>query len=88
MAMVIRSYMQLGLRIVLVTLGVSVPLAMALLSQDAVGAFAGTGTLFGTDANGGNLITIDSVTGAGTIVGDMGAGVVPSLAVDPSTGIL
>ena len=36
-------------------------------------AAPGTGTLFGTDASGGNLITVDQVTGAGTVVGFMGA---------------
>lgn len=51
-------------------------------------AVPGRGTLFGTDASGGNLITIDPVTGAGTVVGNMGAGVVPALAVDPITGTM
>ncbi len=45
----------------------------------------GTGVLFGTDASSGNLIRIDQVTGAGTIVGTTGAFSVPSLAVDPTT---
>lgn len=44
-------------------------------------------TLFGTDAIGGHLLRIDTATGAGTIVGTIGFEV-PSLAVDPSTGIL
>src|SRR4030095_2818936 len=51
-------------------------------------ASPGTGTLFGTDASGGHLITIDPLTGAGTIVGSMDIGGVPALAVDPTTGIL
>src|SRR5919106_926597 len=37
-------------------------------------AVPGRGTLFGTDASGGNLITINPVTGAGTVVGDTGLG--------------
>ncbi len=48
----------------------------------------GSGTLFGTDASGGNLITVNQTTGVGSIVGFMAAGVVPSLALDPTTGIL
>jgi hypothetical protein len=51
-------------------------------------AAPGNGILFGTDASGGDLITIDPTTGAGTIVGPMGVGPVPSLAVDPITGIM
>ena len=46
------------------------------------------GHLFGTDANGGNLITIDQSTGAGTVVGPTSSGVVPALAVDPITGVM
>jgi hypothetical protein len=48
----------------------------------------GRGTLFGTNANFGDLITINPVTGVGTVVGNTGAGAVPSLAVDPTTGIM
>jgi hypothetical protein len=48
----------------------------------------GAGALYGTDASGGNLITVDPLTGAGVVVGPMGAGVVPALAVDPTTGVL
>jgi hypothetical protein len=44
--------------------------------------------LFGTDANAGNLLTIDPATGIGTIVGPMGIGPVPALALDPSTGTM
>jgi len=49
--------------------------------------------LFGTDANGGHLLTIDPATGTGTIVGPIGVegepvGVVPTLAIDPTTGIM
>jgi hypothetical protein len=51
-------------------------------------ASPGTGTLYGTDASGGNLLRIDRLTGAGTIVGPLGIGVVPALAVDPTTGVM
>jgi hypothetical protein len=51
-------------------------------------ASPGTGTLFGTDAALGNLLRIDRVTGAGTVVGSMGIGPVPALAVDPTTGVM
>ena len=61
--------------------------AIAVLASPASSG-PGTGTLFGTDANGGNLITIDQSTGAGTVVGPMSAGVVPALAVDPTTGVM
>ena len=45
-------------------------------------------TLFGTDASGGNLLSIDRSTGAGTVVGSTGVFPVPALAVDPTTGIM
>jgi hypothetical protein len=48
----------------------------------------GTGTLFGTDASGGNLLSIDRSTGVGTVVGSTGVFPVPALAVDPTTGIM
>jgi hypothetical protein len=48
----------------------------------------GSGTLFGTDGNGGRLIAVDQGTGAGTVVGPTGVRVVPSLAVDPTTGTM
>ncbi|MGH9909271.1 MAG: beta strand repeat-containing protein, partial [Nitrososphaerales archaeon] len=45
--------------------------------------------LFGTDANGGHLLSIDTITGIGTIIGSLGSEVVfPSLAIDPTTGIM
>ena len=47
----------------------------------------GSGTLFGTDANGGNLLTVNTANGATAIVGNMGF-VAPALAVDPTTGIM
>jgi hypothetical protein len=59
-----------------------------LLVPPTAHAVPGRGTLFGTDASGGNLITIDPATGAGTLVGNTGAGVVPALAVDPITGTM
>ena len=62
-------------------------LCMLLLSSPAHSA-PGTGTLFGTDASGGNLITIGPGTGAGTVVGSTAVGAVPSLAVDPVTDIM
>jgi len=51
-------------------------------------AAPGTGTLFGTDANNGNLITVDTVTGLGTIVGSMGGPTFPSLAFDHTTNTM
>lgn len=51
-------------------------------------ASATLGTLYGTDGNGGNLLTINRNTGVATLVGNMGIGGVPSLSVDPITGIM
>lgn len=67
---------------------VSVALAFAVGVAHEVEAAPGAGTLFGTDASGGNLITVDPFTGVGVVVGPMGAGAVPALAVDPTTGVL
>jgi hypothetical protein len=60
-----------------------------------VGASAGTShssgggaPLFGTDGSLGNLIAIDANSGVGTVVGPMGVGPVPSLAIEPETGIM
>ena len=47
-----------------------------------------SGTLFGTDGNPGHLLRIDPLTGVGTVVGSMGVGAIPSLAVDPITLIM
>jgi len=65
------------------------------LSTPDVKATPGTGTLFGTDAFNGNLITMDPTnflkdptTGGASVVGPMGVGPIPSLAVDPLTGII
>jgi hypothetical protein len=44
-------------------------------------------SLFGTDAAGGNLYSIDPVTASATLVGSMGFPA-PSLAVDPTTGTM
>jgi hypothetical protein len=47
------------------------------------------GMLFATDGNGGNLVLIDPITGAGVNVGSIEAdGTSPSLATDPTTGTL
>jgi len=75
-----RVFVSIGVAFcVLLVLGSSVHKLHAELGRD---------TLFGTDASGGNLITIDQGTGLGAIVGPMFAGVVPSLATDPTTGII
>jgi hypothetical protein len=58
------------------------------LSTPEVKAAPGTGTLFGTDAFNGNLITINPGTGSASVVGPLGVGQIPSLAVDPLTGII
>src|ERR1700693_592373 len=55
---------------------------------DNVQLSAGTCTLFGTDGSGGHLLRVDPATGVGTVVGAMGAGTVPSLAVDPTTFVM
>jgi hypothetical protein len=44
--------------------------------------------LFGTDASVGNLLTLDPATGMSTLVGPMGIGAVPALALDPTTGTM
>lgn len=62
----------------------AVAFAVILATASSVSSAPGTGRLFGTDAQGGNLLTIDPSTGAGTLVGSMGIGVVPALAVDPT----
>ena len=47
----------------------------------------GSGTLFGTDAFGGNLLTVNTANGATVIVGNMGFRA-PALAVDPTSGVM
>ena len=47
------------------------------------------GTLFGTDASNGNLITVDRATGTAAVVGPIDGGrSFPALAVDPVSGIM
>lgn len=58
------------------------------LSTPEVKAAPGTGTLYGTDAFNGNLITINPATGSASVVGPLVAGPIPSLAVDPLTGTI
>lgn len=58
------------------------------ISHEHLNAAPGTGTLFGTDALLGNLLIINPATGTAQLVGSTGAGSVPSLAVDPLTGIM
>jgi hypothetical protein len=58
------------------------------LSPPELKAAPGTGTLYGTDAFNGNLITINPATGSASVVGPLGVGQIPSLAVDPLTGII
>ena len=58
------------------------------LSTPEVKAAPGTGTLYGTDAFNGNLITINPATGSASVVGPLVAGPIPSLAVDPLTDII
>jgi hypothetical protein len=47
-----------------------------------------SGPLYATDGNSGNLLRVNTYTGAGTIVGSMGTGVMPALAADPTTAII
>ena len=58
------------------------------LSPPELKAAPGPGTLYGTDAFNGNLITINPATGSASVVGPLGVGQIPSLAVDPLTGII
>ncbi len=51
-------------------------------------AIPGAGRLLGTDAGGGNLLDISPSTGEAVVIGSMGVGGLPSLATDPSTGII
>jgi len=44
--------------------------------------------LFGTEPRQGLLLSIERNTGVGTVVGDMGFNSTPSLAIDPTTGIM
>ena len=58
------------------------------LSTPDVKAAPGTGTLFGTDAFNGNLITINPSTGVGSVVGPLGVSSIPSLAIEPHIGTI
>jgi hypothetical protein len=53
-------------------------------------AFAnpGTGTLFGTDASGGTLLNINTVSGVGNVVGPTNAPGMPALAFDHTTNTM
>jgi uncharacterized protein (TIGR03382 family) len=69
--------------------------AFCALAIPELQAAPGTGTLYGTDAFNGNLIRMDPTnflkdptTGAAPVVGPLGVGPIPSLAVDPLTGIM
>jgi hypothetical protein len=74
---------RLGMR-PLVTLAIAVlACAGATASHSSGGA-----PLFGTDGGPGNLIAIDPSTGAGTVIGPTGVQAVPSLAIDPKTGVM
>ena len=67
---------------------VALTLASGRFPAQEVKAVPGEGTLFGTDASGDHLLTVNPVTGAGAIVGGKFIGRVPSLAVDPTTGAI
>ena len=58
------------------------------LSTPELKAAPGTGTLDGTDAFNGNLIAINPTTGSASVVGPLGAGPIPSLAVDSISGTI
>lgn len=66
-------------------------LATVVLAGAAAGTSHSSGggaPLFGTDGSQGNLIAIDASSGVGTVIGPMGVGPVPSLAIDPKTGTM
>lgn len=65
----------------------SLVLIGSLIAAQAL-AGPGLGTLYGTNASGGELIRVRLSDGVGELVGAMGAGVVPALAVDPCTGTM
>lgn len=60
---------------------------MFVVALPATGA-PGTGRLLGTDANGGNLLDISTGAGTAVVIGNMGVGPAPSLATDPTTGVV
>ena len=70
---------------------ISIPsLFLVIISGMIIPAYSdpGAGTLFGTDAFNGNLITINPANGNVGVVGPTGAFSTPSLASDPTTGIM
>ena len=77
-------------RVTLVVFTIASIFSIGLISfptiHQALGA-PGSGTLFGTDASDGNLISVNTVTGIANIVGPMG-GAFPSLAFDHTTNTM
>lgn len=63
------------------------PLVLSLLAAGMSAASPGTGLLYGT-TRANDLITINPVTGAPTLVGNMGSGPMPALAVSPASGVI
>ena len=61
--------------------------AVAFIFPGGSSAAPGTGSLLGTNANGGVLLDVNPGTGAAISIGPMGVGVTPSLATDPLTGV-
>jgi len=51
-------------------------------------AAPGTGTLFGTDGNNANVITVNTVSGVGNVIGPNLQGTLPSLAFDHTTNTM
>lgn len=72
-------------QLLLIVLGL---IGLGTFSSHESRAAPGTGTLYGTDAFARNLIIVDTSTGIGTVVGFMGGSTFPSLAVDPTTGVM
>src|SRR5215831_8746084 len=62
-------------------------LLLTLFAAGAAVASPGTGLLYGMTRTN-NLITINPGTGAPTLVGNTGAGPLPGLSVQPSTGVI
>jgi len=51
-------------------------------------AAPGSGNLYGTDSGSGNLVVLNTASGAASVVGYTGLGSTPSLAVDPQSGFM